>query len=42
MLVAWVGLVGLARVALQVHFVSDVVGGWSVGMLIGLTLQAAL
>ena len=37
----WVGLVGLARVALQVHFVSDVVGGWMVGLLVGLALQTA-
>jgi membrane-associated phospholipid phosphatase len=41
-LAAWVGLVGLARVALQVHFVSDVIGGWLVGLLAGLALQAAL
>jgi undecaprenyl-diphosphatase len=38
----WVGLVGLARIALQVHFVSDIVGGWTVGLLVGLTLQMAL
>lgn len=35
----WAGLVGLARVALQVHFVSDIVGGWIVGSLVGLALQ---
>jgi undecaprenyl-diphosphatase len=38
-LVLWVALVGLARVALQVHFVSDVVGGWLAGLLIGFALQ---
>ncbi len=35
----WVGLVGLARVALQVHFVSDIVGGWIVGLFVGLALR---
>jgi undecaprenyl-diphosphatase len=38
----WAGLVGLARVALQVHFVSDIVGGWIVGLLVGLALQTVL
>jgi undecaprenyl-diphosphatase len=37
----WAGLVGLARVALQVHFVSDILGGWVVGLLVGMTLQLA-
>jgi undecaprenyl-diphosphatase len=37
----WAGLVGLARVALQVHFVSDIVGGWLVGLLVSLALQLA-
>jgi membrane-associated phospholipid phosphatase len=37
----WAGLVGLARVALQVHFVSDIVGGWVVGLLTGLALRMA-
>ena len=36
---AWVGLVGLARVALQVHFASDIIGGWTVGLVIGLALR---
>ncbi len=35
----WAGLVGLARVALQVHFISDIIGGWIVGSLVGLALQ---
>jgi undecaprenyl-diphosphatase len=35
----WVGLVGLARIALQVHFVSDIAVGWTVGLLVGLALQ---
>ena len=38
----WTGLVGLSRVALQVHFVSDIVGGWVVGLLVGLALRMAL
>ena len=38
----WAGLVGLARVALQVHFASDIVGGWAVGLLVGLVLRMAL
>ncbi|MCK4451539.1 MAG: phosphatase PAP2 family protein, partial [Anaerolineae bacterium] len=38
----WAGLVGLARVALQVHFLSDIVGGWAAGLLVGLALLATL
>ena len=41
-LVCWVGLVGLARVALQVHFISDIVGGWAVGLLAGCILLATM
>jgi undecaprenyl-diphosphatase len=41
-LALWVVLVGLARVALQVHFVSDIVGGWIAGVLVGLALQPML
>lgn len=37
----WAGLVGLARVALQVHFASDIAGGWLVGLLVGLVLRPA-
>ena len=37
----WAGLVGLARVALQVHFVSDIAGGWAAGILAGLVLRMA-
>jgi undecaprenyl-diphosphatase len=37
----WAVLVGLARVALQVHFISDIVGGWAVGLLAGLALRVA-
>jgi undecaprenyl-diphosphatase len=37
----WAGLVGLARVALQVHFTSDIVGGWAVGSLVGMALWMA-
>ena len=37
----WAGLVGLARVALQVHFISDIAGGWATGLLVGLVLQVA-
>jgi undecaprenyl-diphosphatase len=42
LIVLWVGLVGLTRVALQVHFVSDIVGGWIAGLLTGLALQLLL
>ena len=35
----WVGLVGLARVALQVHFASDIIGGWVMGLFVGLALR---
>lgn len=31
----WVALVGIARVALQVHFLGDIVGGWLIGVFIG-------
>jgi undecaprenyl-diphosphatase len=41
-LALWVLTVGLARVTLQVHFVSDVVGGWTAGLLVGLMLQLML
>nr|HID15109.1 phosphatase PAP2 family protein [Anaerolineae bacterium] len=41
LLAFWAGLVGLARVALQVHFVSDILGGWAVGLLTGLVLLLA-
>jgi len=34
-------MVGLARVALQVHFISDIVGGWAAGLLVGMALQMA-
>jgi len=37
----WAGLVGLARVALQVHFASDILGGWVVGLLVGAALLPA-
>ena len=37
----WAGLVGLARVALQVHFVSDILGGWLSGLVAGLALLLA-
>jgi len=39
-LASWAALVGLARVALQVHFVSDIVGGWAIGSIVGLGLLA--
>jgi undecaprenyl-diphosphatase len=41
-LASWVLMVGLARVALQVHFVSDIVGGWMAGLAIGVALQLML
>ena len=39
LLALWAGAVGLARIALQVHFGSDIVGGWAVGLLAGLALR---
>jgi undecaprenyl-diphosphatase len=42
LMVMWVGLVGMARISLRVHFISDVFGGWAVGSLAGLVLQATL
>ena len=41
LLAAWVGLVGLSRIALQVHFASDILGGWLVGIAVGLALNLA-
>jgi undecaprenyl-diphosphatase len=40
-LALWAGVVGLARVALEVHFFSDIVGGWAAGLLAGLALRPA-
>jgi undecaprenyl-diphosphatase len=40
-LACWAGLVGLARIGLQVHFASDIIGGWAVGLLTGLMLEMA-
>jgi undecaprenyl-diphosphatase len=42
LLALWVVLVGLARVALQVHFISDIVGGWIAGLLVSFALQMVL
>ena len=42
LLPAWAVTVGLARVALQVHFVSDIIGGWVVGLLVGLAIGGIL
>jgi undecaprenyl-diphosphatase len=41
-LALWVVMVGLARVTLQVHFISDIVGGWIAGLLVGLALLLML
>jgi undecaprenyl-diphosphatase len=42
LLILWAGLVGLARIGLRVHFASDIVGGWAVGLLVGVALRIAL
>lgn len=40
LLVAWAPLVGLSRVATGLHYVSDVLAGWVLGLLMGfVTLQ---
>jgi undecaprenyl-diphosphatase len=41
-LALWAGTVGLSRVALQVHFASDILGGWAAGLLAGLALALIL
>ncbi len=42
-LLAWAPLVGLARVATGLHYVSDVVAGWALGLVMGLiTIQLSV
>lgn len=42
LLLAWAPLVGLARVATGLHYVSDVLAGWALGLLMGfVALQVA-
>ncbi len=36
LLIVWGPLVGIARIAMGVHYLSDVVAGWIVGLIIGL------
>lgn len=38
LLVIWAPLVGLARVATGLHYVSDVLAGWVLGLLMGMTV----
>ncbi|MFH1447187.1 MAG: phosphatase PAP2 family protein [Chloroflexota bacterium] len=40
LLIFWAPLVGLARVSLGVHYLSDVVVGWLIGITMGLTALA--
>ena len=42
LMIIWVGLVGAARVALQIHFASDVLAGWVAGHVVGLMLSPLL
>lgn len=42
LLILWAGVVGVARVALRIHFASDVIGGWATGVLVGLALRWTL
>jgi membrane-associated phospholipid phosphatase len=41
-LVLWAPLVALARVAMGVHYLSDVVGGTLLGLVVGAVLAAML
>lgn len=42
LLLGWAPLVGLARVATGLHYISDVLAGWALGLLMGfVTLQVA-
>jgi undecaprenyl-diphosphatase len=38
----WVALVGLSRVSLRIHFLTDIAAGWGVGISVGLFLLTCL
>lgn len=38
----WATIIGLARVAIGVHYLSDVIAGWSIGFILGLILRRRL
>jgi undecaprenyl-diphosphatase len=38
-LLAWAVLVGLARIAMGVHYLSDVIAGWTLGIMMGMVLS---
>ena len=40
--IGWAMIIGLARVVIGVHYLSDVIAGWSIGFILGLILRHRL